>query len=109
MPYDLCFATLLTVIDKLPRWRTLSQNRETGEILAMRSSRLFRFIDDIQIQILKKNEHELTVDLSSTSRVGKGDFGQNARNIRTFFVALDEQLPLPTSTNCSHPPDFVRL
>jgi len=59
-------------------------------IHATRQTRLFRFVDDVQIQVTKKGEREVTVNLRSASRVGKGDLGQNARNIREFLNEFEQ-------------------
>ncbi len=91
LSYDVFFSTLLGVVKALPRWEVVVQDQEKGEILATRTSRLFRFVDDVRIQILKKGEGEIALDLHSTSRVGKGDFGQNARNIRELLNKLDQK------------------
>ena len=52
---------------------------------------LFRFVDDVQISIEEKDGSVL-VNVRSASRVGKGDFGQNARHIRSLFEELDRQM-----------------
>lgn len=92
LPYDAFFAKLLSVIETLPGWQLVAQDLEKGEILATRKSRLFRFVDDVRIQILKKGERKIVLDLHSASRVGKGDFGQNARNIRELLNELDQNI-----------------
>ncbi len=92
LSYDVFFAKLVHVIKSLPRWQVVAQDLEKGEILATRRSRLFRFVDDVRIQISKKGENEIALDLHSASRVGKGDLGQNARNIRELLHRLDQKL-----------------
>jgi uncharacterized protein (DUF1499 family) len=39
-----------------------------------------------------RREEGVAVEVRSASRVGRGDFGQNARNIRGFFDALDQEM-----------------
>ncbi len=92
LSYEMFFARLLEVSGDLPRWQVLSHDSTTGKIVATRTSRLFRFVDDIQIQVVKKGEQEVLLDLHSASRVGKGDFGQNARNIRELLDQLDQKV-----------------
>lgn len=87
--YDDFFLTVLNVIETLPRWEVVQSDREKGVIQATRQTRLFRFIDDVRIQMTQKGTQELTVNIRSASRVGKGDFGQNARNIRELLDRLD--------------------
>ncbi|NOY84803.1 MAG: DUF1499 domain-containing protein [Nitrospirae bacterium] len=90
--YEVFFARLLDVSGALPRWQVLSHDSTTGKIVATRTSRLFRFVDDIQIQLIKKGDQAVSLDLHSASRVGKGDFGQNARNIRELLDQLDQKI-----------------
>ena len=49
------------------------------------------FTDDLEVTI-KKEEEKSRVDVSSRSRVGKSDFGENARHVAKFLTALDEEL-----------------
>ncbi len=78
-------------VEQLPRWVLVSQNPEQAVIKAEVTSRLFRFVDDVQISIEEKDGSVL-VNVRSASRVGKGDFGQNARHIRSLFEELDRQM-----------------
>ncbi len=89
LDYDVFFSRVLKVIEGLPRWEVVQSDREMGAIQATRQTRLFRFIDDVHVQMTKKGEEEVTVNLRSASRVGKGDFGQNARNIRELLKSLE--------------------
>ncbi len=50
------------------------------------------FTDDMVIRVQPNGDGGSIVFVSSRSRVGKSDFGQNARNIRQFFAALDRNL-----------------
>ncbi len=95
------FTALLDVIQALPRWTVVHQDATSGEIAAERQSKLFRFIDDIEIQLTTTGNGTKTLNLKSESRVGKGDFGQNARNIRKILSALDHEIGKPSS---AHPP-----
>ncbi|MBN4054692.1 M28 family peptidase [Nitrospira defluvii] len=90
LPYDIFFNRLLNLIDTLPRWRIVHRDRLSGEILAERQTKTFRFVDDIRIQVSKIDENRITLNLRSASRVGQGDFGQNARNIREVLNGLDD-------------------
>ena len=53
------------------------------------------FTDDLEVTI-KDEEGKSRVDVRSSSRVGKSDFGENARHVRKFLKALDERLLDPT-------------
>lgn len=89
-PEDVFDAALHTV-DRMPRWRLVAHDSSTGEIRAEATTRLFRFVDDVLIQV-RSEQSSVTVSVRSASRVGRGDFGQNARNIRAFLTELDGQM-----------------
>jgi len=86
--YDAVFDAALAVSRALPRWKITGQERASGSILAERRTRLFKFVDDIRIDVTQADDGRVALNLSSRSRVGKGDFGQNARNIREFLAAF---------------------
>lgn len=88
------FDAALHAIQGLPRWSLVSYRLESGEIQAEATSRIFRFVDDVAIR-LRDEGGKTVVSVRSASRVGKGDFGQNARNILAFFDELDVHVQRP--------------
>ena len=88
---DRVFDAALHAVSRMPRWTLVSSRPEQGEIRVEVTTRLFRFVDDVTIRCAEQNGVTL-VNVRSASRVGRGDFGQNARNIRAFFDAVDSQL-----------------
>ena len=60
-------------------------------VALLRTTRVFRFVDDIEI-FLQETKGGTQVDVHSQSRVGKGDLGQNPRNIRELLSALKAEL-----------------
>jgi len=78
-------------VGRMPRWTLVSSRPEHGEIRAEATTRLFRFVDDVTIHCVEQ-KGVTAVNVRSASRVGRGDFGQNARNIRAFFAELDRQM-----------------
>ncbi len=88
--YVAVFETALEVARTLPRWKIVGHDKASGWIQVERRTRVFKFVDDIRIQITEEEEEgTVALDIASQSRVGSGDFGQNARNIREFLAALD--------------------
>ena len=71
----------------LPRWRVEMTDAAAGIVTATRRTRLFRFTDDVTIR-LEPAAGGTRVHVRSQSRVGKGDFGQNRRNVMELFAAL---------------------
>jgi len=88
---DRVFDAALHAVHRLPRWSLVSSRPETGEIRVEAKTLMLRFVDDILIRVTAGGETAV-VAVRSASRIGRGDFGQNARNIRAFFDELDRQL-----------------
>lgn len=88
---DRVFDAALHAVSRMPRWTLVSSRPEQGEIRVEVTTRLFRFVDDVVVRCAEQNGVTV-VNVRSASRVGRGDLGQNARNIRAFFEALDSQL-----------------
>jgi uncharacterized protein (DUF1499 family) len=80
-----------------PRWNyvgSASGGREV-QIQAVHATRVFRFKDDVAVSLRSIGENRTRVSVRSRSRLGKWDFGQNARNIRELLAELDRRLPRP--------------
>jgi len=85
------FDAAMHAINRLSRWTLVGYDESKGEIHVEARSRLWRFVDDITIRLTDR-EGATVVDVRSASRVGRGDFGQNARNIRRFQDELETQI-----------------
>ncbi len=66
-------------------WRVVG--RGDGVIQATRTTRIFRFVDDISI-LLEPAAGGTAVSARSASRIGRGDLGQNRRNLGELWQAL---------------------
>ncbi len=86
---DTVFGFAVRAVDSLPRWCRMKTDHKQRKIQAEARTRLFRFIDDVSIQVQGKDNGSV-VHVESASRIGKGDLGQNARNIRLFFRTLKQ-------------------
>jgi uncharacterized protein (DUF1499 family) len=80
-------------IASLPRWTFVGAGKgpEGSQIQAVATTRWLRFKDDVTIRV-RRTGGRTVVSVRSRSRVGKLDFGQNARNIREFFGALNKRV-----------------
>jgi len=80
-------------VERLPRWTFVAQGKGPGgsEIQAIAATRVWRFKDDVAIRV-RREGGSTRVSVRSKSRVGRADFGQNARNIRLFLQELDQEL-----------------
>lgn len=85
---------VLELIPAIPRWDVKGGDSKEGiQIYATRSTPLWGFVDDIAITILAEGE-TTEISVYSKSRLGKGDLGQNPRNIKELMKrlqAVDEQ------------------
>ncbi|MFO0903332.1 MAG: DUF1499 domain-containing protein [Pirellulales bacterium] len=71
---------------ELRGWQ-LVERQENGEAIELhltRTTPLWRFVDDVRATI-RRVEGETELSASSQSRVGKGDLGQNPRNLRELL------------------------
>jgi uncharacterized protein (DUF1499 family) len=80
-------------VQLLDGWHLVSADRATGVVRAEHRSPLFHFVDDIIIRVEPFGAGS-RVDVRSRCRDLSADFGQNARNIRSFQAALAERLEL---------------
>jgi uncharacterized protein (DUF1499 family) len=78
-------------------WRIVDSNppnlRGDGvaHIDATDRSLIFNFVDDIAIRI-RPLANQTRIDIRSVSRIGKHDFGANARRIAKFIAAVQESV-----------------
>lgn len=79
------------VIGKMPRWRVEDVEPRTGTIRATRRTRVMRYVDDVTLRVESAGPG-VRVHARSKSRVGKGDLGQNRRNLHELFRALRTQM-----------------
>jgi len=74
-----------------PHWTFESSETTDSEITIhlTRSTKLLRFIDDIQIR-LTSQVGGTQIEAESQSRLGKADFGQNPKNLKELVSGLRE-------------------
>lgn len=78
----------------LPRWELVERVEEAGgmRLHFVRTTGLIGYKDDIQVQIDPAGAGS-RISAESRSRVGKGDLGQNPRNLRELLDAIRRLLP----------------
>lgn len=69
----------------------ISSDPATGEIRGVATTRILRFKDDVTITISREGDATV-VNIRSASRVGKGDFGANARRIEKLQAEIASRL-----------------
>jgi uncharacterized protein (DUF1499 family) len=82
-----------SAIKVLPGWDLVGSGSGPGgsELQAVARTRVMRFKDDVTVRI-RRREGATEVSVRSRSRIGKADFGQNARNIMAFQAELERQM-----------------
>ena len=94
-PYEQVFDSSLATARDLG-WDVTGDDRTQGEIRAVATTRVFRFKDDVVVTV-RRDADEVTVNVRSHSRIGKGDLGTNARRIRLFQAELAKRMAAPGS------------
>lgn len=80
------------------RWSVVSERGDsevesaTIELKLTRTSSLFRFVDDVTV-LMETENGRTAVNATSQSRVGKGDLGQNPRNLIELTTAIRDAFP----------------
>ena len=91
LPVTRVFNEALDVAKSMPSWTIVSSDIDAGRIEASQQSRWFRFTDDIVIRVAG-DEDGSRIDMRSTSRQGRSDYGVNAARIRTYMSALRKRI-----------------
>lgn len=86
VPPQQAFERALATAQRLG-WTITETDAAAGRIEATETSRWFRFVDDVVIRIVPADSGS-RIDLRSSSRVGRSDFGVNANRIRRFAEAV---------------------
>lgn len=76
-------------------WRNIetTEGDDEWELSAEAVTSLFKFVDDVTIRVSESGLNGRTrVWMRSKSRVGRGDFGANAKRIRAFIRQLNREL-----------------
>jgi uncharacterized protein (DUF1499 family) len=84
---------LKRALEERPRWTVVGSGKGPAgmALSAVHETPVLRFEDDVSVTI-RRQGGQTVVSVRSQSRVGDWDFGQNARNVRDLFAALDAEL-----------------
>jgi uncharacterized protein (DUF1499 family) len=83
---DAAFARALDSAQRMG-WTIVASDKATGRIEASQRSRWMGFTDDIVVRVTPVTSGS-RIDLRSSSRYGRSDFGVNAARIRDYLTAL---------------------
>ncbi|MDP8900977.1 MAG: DUF1499 domain-containing protein [Actinomycetota bacterium] len=81
-------------VEGLPRWSLEAPGR--SEVRAVRKTRLFRFRDDVTARVYPDPDGA-RLELTSTSRLGRGDLGQNPATSRSSCGPSTARRAAPTN------------
>ena len=79
-------------VEALEGFEETSFDEATRTVEGVITGPVFGLEHDLTVRVQVVTEFVTRVRVRSASRVGKGDLGQNARNIETFFVEMDRRL-----------------
>jgi uncharacterized protein (DUF1499 family) len=88
MPSDKAFSKALAVVENMG-WDIVAAEQKEGRIEATATTFWMGYKDDIVIRI-KAHDKMSNVDIRSEARVGKSDFGKNAKRIRIFLSEMQK-------------------
>ena len=80
---DKAFIEIIQILENTPRLKII--NKEKNYIHAIATSRMLKFIDDIEIQNLNQDN---IFQIKSSSRLGIYDLGVNKRRVQTLRFRL---------------------
>ncbi|MFV2007198.1 MAG: DUF1499 domain-containing protein [Longimicrobiales bacterium] len=92
IPFDRVWNAACAQIDGARGWQLLQADDQVGSIRATATTLVFRFVDDVSLQITLDENGQTRTDMTSRSRKGKGDLGTNVRRIGRFMRRLDRNL-----------------
>jgi uncharacterized protein (DUF1499 family) len=81
------FKRALDAARAMPGWTLVDADPATGRIEANETSRWFRFTDDVVVRIAADGAGA-RIDMRSVSRLGRSDFGVNARRVRAYMAEV---------------------
>jgi len=95
---ELVKADLLRVVDSMSNWRVADGGEDSSvvdggalKVHLVRTTTIMRFKDDIWVTLMPGDSEGATVvQVRSQSRLGRGDLGQNPRNIRELLGRLSQ-------------------
>jgi uncharacterized protein (DUF1499 family) len=88
---DEVFAAVRKLAEERELWNLTCVDEQDRSLQGVARTRLLRFRDDYVVRVRADGDGAV-VDMRSKSRLGKADFGANARRIRDFLADLERTL-----------------
>jgi uncharacterized protein (DUF1499 family) len=90
VPLDRAFSIALDAVHKMG-WKIVAADGERGRIEATDTTLWYGFTDDIVVRVSAEDGGS-RIDIRSKSRIGRGDFGTNARRVRAYLAAVKSEI-----------------
>lgn len=92
IPFDTVWRAVLRVAEGRRGWEVTRRDDLEGRVEIEATTLVFKFVDDVEVEIVLDENAQTRVDARSSSRKGKADLGTNARRLRKFFRDLDREV-----------------
>lgn len=103
-PFATVWAAVECIARGRPRWTVTEADPAAGTLHARARTRTWGFVDDVRIDVSLDPTGLTRVDVESKSRVGRADFGTNARRIRAFLRVLGRELEIAGNSSAAPEP-----
>jgi uncharacterized protein (DUF1499 family) len=94
-PEGLLFDLARRAVQSL-KWEIASLDAEKKEIQAVVTTKIWKFKDDVTVQVRPAQPSGSVLWIRSASRVGKGDLGANTRHVMDLVEAVNSIAPVQT-------------
>lgn len=94
-PEGLLFDIARRAVQSL-KWEITSLDAEKKEIQAVVTTKMWKFKDDVTVQVRPAQPSGSVLWIHSASRVGKGDLGANTRHVMDLIDAVNNIAPVQT-------------
>jgi len=92
LPYAEVWQAVQAQAAAMPRWVVTAVDGRGGVLRAEARTRMWKFVDDVEVRVTLDPHGWTRVDVRSASRVGRADLGTNTRRIARFLHRLDGRL-----------------
>lgn len=91
VPAAVLAETVAAALAREPRTRLLRGDRGIGQLVYQQRSRVLRFPDVVQIQVLPLGAERSTLAIHSRSIYGRNDLGVNRRRVKRWLKAIGRE------------------
>lgn len=96
-PEGLLFDIARRAVQNL-KWEIINLDAEKKEIQAVVTTKIWKFKDDVMVQVRPTQPSGSVLWIRSASRVGKGDLGANTRHVMDLIEAVNNIAPAQALT-----------